>query len=146
MYFFVQILFEMKKFLFLIAIIPIISGCCACRKGSPVIGNLESTIWTMVELNENPITDNFTITFDASSKVLTGGFDCYKVYSGYHLFEKETGNIEFLQPGSKGEGCPENPMINDFVAILSSVSTVKIDGGHLIMIDSSQNIVAVFKQ
>lgn len=135
-----------KQILFVIALFPLIGGCCACRKGSPVIGNLENTSWTMVELKTKPVSRVVTINFDPNSKVMSGICDCQKVYSGYHLFESGTSNIEFLQPGHFGEGCPDVPEINLLTGILSSVKNVKIDGGHLLFIDSSQEIVAVFKQ
>lgn len=135
-----------KRILLAVAFLPIIGGCCACRKGSPVIGNLENTLWTMVELETKPITKVVTIKFDPNSKVMSGISDCQKVYAGYHLFESDTSNIEFLQPGHFGEGCPDVPEIESLASVLSSVTTVKIDGGHLLFINSSQEIVAVFKQ
>lgn len=127
--------------------LPILAGCCACRKGSPVIGNLEETGWVLVELMDKEAVTDVSIRFDASSKMLYGNSTCSRLYAGYHLYEKETGNIEFLQPGhTHEEGCTENSETVKLAEILQKVSTVKIDGGHLLMIDSSQNIVAIFRQ
>lgn len=136
----------MKKTLLIILLFGITLlqyGCCSCRKGSPVIGNLEQTSWKLIEINEKPSKESIIVNFDPSSKVITGNCKNCKLFGGYHLYEKEEGNIEFTTPGWKGENCEE---LSELTEILKEIATVKIDSGHLLLIDKEGNIKAIFSE
>ncbi len=138
---------KMRKFFTIILFLSTVFfqySCCSCRKGSPVIGNLESTKWKLIELNEKQTNTHIIVCFNPESKVINGNCNDCILFAGYHLYEKEEGNIEFLNPGWKGEeNCTE---IQTLAEILKEINTVKIDSKHLLLIDRDGSIKAIFSE
>lgn len=128
------------------SVILLLQSCCSsCRKGSPVIGNLESTSWILIEFENEMIEDSgITLIFNASKKMIEGKGTCNKFFAGYSLYDtKRENNIKISNVGSSYKYCPDADIETRFVARLSEVVEVLIDGVHLLMMDKNREIIAV---
>lgn len=132
------------KISILAAVVMVFSSCCACRKGSPVIGNLEKSVWQLVELSDKSIENSgISIRFDANEKMIYGTAPCNNFFGGYSLYEDAKHNIKIGNVGATRRFCPDTEVENKFTATLQSVTQVKIEGDNLIMINAENQIVAV---
>ncbi|CDN31321.1 hypothetical protein BN938_1227 [Mucinivorans hirudinis] len=134
----------MFRFFSLIAISIVFTACCTCRKGSPVVGNLEKRGWELVELYGKPITaSGISLRFDAADKMIYGTAPCNNFFGGYSLFDK--GSIEIKNVGSTMKMCPDSQDEDKFVQALHAVVNLKIEGEFLLLLDEKGEMVAVLK-
>lgn len=119
------------------------SSCCACRQGSPKIGELENATWRLIELKLNPIEDSrITVRFDGTTKMIYGEAPCNNFFASYSL-TTEKDNIVVGAVGATRKACPEMDLEMEFTGVLGSVVRVKTEGDHLLMIDGQGALVAV---
>lgn len=132
-----------KSSLFILILITM-NSCCNCRKGSPVIGNLEKSVWQLVELNNKQIDNSgISIRFDANEKMIYGTAPCNNFFGGYSLYSDKTQNIKIGNVGATRKYCPDSENEDKFAGALSTVTSIKIDGENLIMANDTGEIVAV---
>ncbi len=135
----------MKNLLYL-AIVTIMVGCCKpCNQSAPKIGDLESGVCTLIEFKYNPIENSqITVRFDAAEKMMYGTAACNNFFGGYTLSNNKQDNIKFANVGATRKYCPDMEIENKFTESLQSVTKVKIDGNHLMFINSLDEMVALF--
>lgn len=125
----------------------LLSACCACRKGSPKIANLEADDWRLIEyLGEAVPTDKaVTLTFDAAEKTIYGQAPCNNFFAGYSLYENADHNIEIANVGATRMYCPDTEIEDGFVGRLTDIKRLKIEGNRLLMLDGEGNLVALLQ-
>ncbi len=141
----------MKNQLFILSFLlffsTILHSCCSpCRASSPVIGELESGSWKLIEVNLNPVEESeIFVTFNAEEKTISGTAPCNSFFASYTLFNARglERNIEFKNGGATMRMCPDSEQEEAFVRVLPSVYRVKLEGKSLLMIDSQERLVAV---
>lgn len=123
----------------------ILSSCCACRKGSPKIANLEADNWKLIEFQNNavPADKAVTISFDAEKKMIYGQAPCNNFFAGYSLFKEAEHNIKVENVGATRKFCPDTEIEDGFTRELSNVTRLKIEGERLLMLNSAGNLVAL---
>lgn len=139
----------MKKRTFVLTAVALASvlftACCACRKASPKIANLEADSWRLIEFRGEAVpTDKaITLTFDAEKKTIYGQAPCNNFFAGYSLFEKAEHNIEISNVGATRMYCPDTEIEDGFTRELSEVKRLKIEGGRLLMLNADGDLVAL---
>lgn len=139
----------MKKIIFAaIALGVIATSCCVpCGKSSPKIGDLEQSTWTLIEMNNTPVENSpITLHFNAADKMVNGTAPCNNFFGGYHLLTPKKGakeNIKFSNMGATMKYCPDMDLEQQFTRILPTINRVKIEGEHLLMINSGDSLMAV---
>lgn len=138
----------MKKTLFRAAATGaavLFTACCACRKGSPEIANLEQDNWRLIEFRGEAVpTDKaVTLTFDAGKKTIYGKAPCNNFFAGYSLFEDAEHNIEIANAGATRKFCPDTEIEDGFTRELTEVKRLKIEGERLLMLDAEGDLVAL---
>lgn len=117
-------------------------------KSSPKIADLESATWILIELNNNPVENSpITLHFDATDKMVNGTALCNNFFSGYQLFTPKKGerrNVEFRNVGGTMKYCPDMQIEQSFTSQLPTISQIKIEGEHMLMINSLDSLIAVF--
>lgn len=140
----------MKQTIFgAVACALLLTACCIpCMKSSPKIADLESATWTLIELNNNPVENSpVTLNFNANDKMVSGTALCNNFFSGYQLLSPKKGerrNIEFRNVGSTLRYCPDMQIEQSFTKQLPSVSHIKVEGEHMLMINAGDSLIAVF--
>lgn len=123
----------------------LLSSCCACRKGSPVIGNLEQDSWKLIEYAGKPISaSGIVLTFNAAEKMINGTAPCNNFFASYSLF-KEQNNIEIGPVGATRMACPDMDLEMKFTADLNHVVRLKIEGSNLLMLNAEGELIALFE-
>lgn len=122
-----------------------LSSCCACRKGSPKIANLEADKWRLTEFRGEavPTEKSVVLTFDAEKKMVYGKAPCNNFFGGYSLFEDPQHNIEITNVGVTRMLCPNTRIEDGFVRELSDVKRLKIEGDRLLLLDAQGDLVAL---
>lgn len=139
----------MKKRAFILTTIAVaaigFTACCACRKGSPKIANLEADNWRLIEFRGEAVpTDKaITLTFDAGKKTIYGQAPCNNFFAGYSLFKEAEHNIEISNVGATRMYCPDTEIEDGFTRDLSGVKRLKIEGERLLMLDGEGDLVAL---
>lgn len=138
----------MKKILTLAAIgsaAVLLSACCACRKGSPKIANLEADNWRLIEFQGETVPEDkaVTLTFDAEKKTIYGQAPCNNFFAGYSLFKDAEHNIEISNAGATRKFCPDTEIEDGFVAQLTNIKRLKVEGEQLLMLDADGNLAAL---
>ncbi len=139
----------MKKKSFILTTVALASvlftACCACRKASPKIANLEADNWRLVEFRGEAVpTDKaITLTFDAEKKTIYGQAPCNNFFAGYSLLEKAEHNIEISNVGATRMYCPDTQIEDGFTRELNFVKRIKIEGGRLLMLNAEGDLVAL---
>lgn len=138
----------MKKTFTLVAIAlsaVILSSCCACRKGSPKIANLEADNWKLIEFQGQAVpTDKaVTLTFDPEKKMIYGQAPCNNFFAGYSLFKDAEHNIEISNAGATRKFCPDTEIEDGFTRELSNIKRLKIEGERLLMLNAGGDLVAL---
>lgn len=125
----------------------LLSACCACRKGSPKIANLEADDWRLIEfLGESvPAEKAVTLTFDAAQKTIYGQAPCNNFFAGYSLYEDAKHNIDITNAGATRMYCPNTEIEDGFVRRLTDIKRLKFEGGRLLMLDGDGNLVALLQ-
>lgn len=123
----------------------ILSSCCACRKGSPKIANLEADDWRLIEFRgeEVPTDKAVTLTFDPEKKMIYGQAPCNNFFAGYSLFKDAEHNIEIGNAGATRKFCPDTEIEDGFTRELSSIKRLKIEGERLLMLNAEGDLVAL---
>lgn len=121
------------------------TACCACRKGSPKIANLEADSWRLIEFRGEAVpTDKaITLTFDAEKKTIYGQAPCNNFFAGYSLFKDAEHNIEIANVGATRMYCPDTEIEDGFTRELGQVKRLKIEGGRLLMLNGEGDLVAL---
>lgn len=127
----------------------ILSSCCACRKGSPKVENLEQDSWKLIELTGKPVvasegSNEVVLTFNGAEKMIYGKAPCNNFFASYSLF-KEANNIEIGPIGATRMACPDMELEMQFTTALSKVVRVKIEGGKLLMLDAEGELMALLE-
>lgn len=123
-----------------------VSCCIPCRQSAPTIGALESGLWRLVEYDSAPVEASvITLRFDASQKMVNGTAACNNFFAGYTLREGVERNVSFFNVGATRMYCPDSGLEDSFTAALPSVVQLKIDGEHLMLIDSLGSLCAVMR-
>lgn len=126
-----------------VVIVMGITGCCACRKGSPQIGKLENTTWELIELNLNPVVNSgITMRFDAEKKMIYGQAPCNNFFGGYSLLEQRH-NIQISNIGSTRRACPDGALEQKFTSELHNVVRVKVESDYLMLLSEDDSLIAV---
>lgn len=131
------------------ALLASLSSCCIpCTQSQPKIEALEGATWTLVEMQNRPVENApITLHFNAADKMVSGTAPCNNFFAGYHLLaptKTSTRNIEFLNVGGTLKYCPDTDLEQTFTRILPTIKRVKIDGEHMLMINASDSLMAVF--
>lgn len=123
----------------------ILSSCCACRKGSPKIANLEADNWKLIEFQGQAVpTDKaVTLTFDPEKKMIYGQAPCNNFFAGYSLFKDAEHNIEISNAGATRKFCPDTEIEDGFTRELSNIKRLKIEGERLLMLNAGGDLVAL---
>lgn len=123
----------------------ILSSCCACRKGSPKIANLEADNWKLIEFQGQAVpTDKaVTLTFDPEKKMIYGQAPCNNFFAGYSLFKDADHNIEISNAGATRKFCPDTEIEDGFTRELSNIKRLKIEGERLLMLNAGGDLVAL---
>lgn len=123
----------------------VLSSCCACRKGSLKIANLEADNWRLIEFRGEAVpTDKaVTLTFDAEKKMIYGQAPCNNFFASYSLFKDAEHNIEISNAGATRMFCPDTEIENGFTRELSNIKRLKIEGERLLLLDADGNLVAL---
>lgn len=123
----------------------ILSSCCACRKGSPKIANLEADNWKLIEFQGQAVpTDKAVIlTFDPEKKMIYGQAPCNNFFAGYSLFKDADHNIEISNAGVTRKFCPDTEIEDGFTRELSNIKRLKIEGERLLMLNAGGDLVAL---
>lgn len=130
----------------LVLVAIIFTACCACRKGSPIIGNLEKSEWKLIELNDKATPESgIKIRFDANEKMIYGTAPCNNFFGGYSLYEDKVQNIKIGNVGATRKFCPDSQVEDAFTQAISSVTLVKIEGDALLMLNAEGKIVAILE-
>ncbi len=137
-------LINLSLFLFLVVTL---TGCCSyCGPTSTKITDLEMGSWRVIEINQTAIEDSqITLTFDPEEKVVYGTAPCNNFFASYTLFKAKgtERNIEFKNGGGTMRLCPDTELEEAVTRALPTVSRVKLEGENLLLIDSSEELVAV---
>ena len=129
-----------------IAASALMVSCCACRKGSPKIGDLESAKWELIEFNNEAVTGApITLTFDSAKRMMYGIAPCNNFFGGYSLFEKAEDNIKISGVGATRKFCPDTELEDGFTSKITDVTRIKMEGANMLMMDSQGNLIAVFR-
>lgn len=122
-----------------------LSSCCACRKGSPKIANLEADNWRLIEFQGEAVPTNkaVTLTFDPEKKMIYGQAPCNNFFAGYSLFKDAEHNIEIGNAGATRKYCPDTEIEDGFTRELTNIKRLKIEGERLLMLDAGGNLVAL---
>lgn len=127
-----------------IILASILSSCCACRKGSPKIGELESATWQLIELTQNPIKDSgISIRFDPEKKMIYGTAPCNNFFGGFSLLKDKNQNVKIGNVGATRKFCPDSENEDKFAMLISTVTNVKIDGENLLMVNAEGELIAI---
>lgn len=123
----------------------ILSSCCACRKSSPKIANLEADNWKLIEFQGQAVpTDKaVTLTFDPEKKMIYGQAPCNNFFAGYSLFKDAEHNIEISNAGATRKFCPDTEIEDGFTRELSNIKRLKIEGERLLMLNAGGDLVAL---
>lgn len=123
----------------------LLSACCACRKGSPKIANLEADNWKLIEFLGEAVPNDkaVTLTFDPEKKMIYGQAPCNNFFAGYSLFKEAEHNISIGNAGATRKFCPDTEIEDGFVRQLSNITRLKIEGERLLMLDAQGNLVAL---
>ena len=134
-----------QKLTLLFCISMFITSCCACRQGSPKIGDLENAQWKLIELNGNTVGNTeILLTFDANEKMIYGKCPCNNFFAGYSLSNADDNNIKITNPGATRKFCPDSQIEDEFASKIGTITTVKLEGQDKIMlIDAAGELVAV---
>lgn len=141
----------MKKTIVLAAIgvaAVLMSACCACRKGSPKIANLEADDWKLIEFKNQAVPDakSVTLTFNPEKKMIYGKAPCNNFFAGYSLLEPGKGqldNIKISGAGATRKFCPDSEIEDGFTRELSNITRLKVEGDKLILLDTDGNMIAL---
>ena len=125
----------------------LLSACCACRKGSPKIANLEADDWRLIEFlgAAVPTEKAVTLTFDDAEKIIYGQAPCNNFFAGYSLYEDPEHNIEIKNAGVTRMYCPDTEIEDGFVSRLTEIKRLKLEGERLLMLDGEGNLVALLQ-
>lgn len=140
----------MRKILFLTLFVSLLaigfSSCCACRKGSPVVGNLENATWTLVEFQGKAVQNSpITLHFNAQDKMIYGTAPCNNFFAGYTLLSQEN-NIQIHNVGASLMMCPDMDLEGAFTRDLGTVARVKLEGDNLLLLNGEGNLVAILER
>lgn len=139
----------MKRFfsilMMLIVAISMVS-CCACRNGSPKIGQLEATKWRLVEFGGKtvPAEKSIVLTFNGKEKMIYGDAPCNNFFASYATKEGETNNIAISKSGATRMFCPDSEVEDAFVRQLESIVTVKVEADNILLINANGDLIAIF--
>lgn len=124
-----------------------VTSCCACRKGSPKIANLEADNWRLIEFMGEavPAEKAVTLTFDPEKKTIYGQAPCNNFFAGYSLFKEPEHNITIANAGATRKFCPDTEIEDGFVRQLTNITRLKIEGERLLMLDAEGNMVALLQ-
>jgi heat shock protein HslJ/uncharacterized lipoprotein NlpE involved in copper resistance len=120
----------------------------ATTAGGGVIGSVESTHWKLVSLGETSVSSDSTIKeayfeLDPSSHRVSGSVGCNRLMGSYALKGSE---IKFDRMAGTMMMCPQGmDTERDFLQALSNANTWKMDGGRLVLVDSSGKVLARFE-
>lgn len=134
-----------QKLTLLFCLSILVTSCCACRQGSPKIGDLENAKWKLIELNGNEVVNyEIVLTFDAAEKMIYGQCPCNNFFAGYSLINEDENNIKIMNPGATRKYCPDSKIEDEFAAKIGTITTVKLEGNDTIMLlNEAGELVAV---
>ncbi|WP_298065121.1 META domain-containing protein [uncultured Rikenella sp.] len=123
----------------------VMGSCCACRKGSPKIANLETDDWKLIEFRGEAVPSDkaVTLTFDPEKKMIYGQAPCNNFFAGYSLFKDAEHNIEIANAGATRKFCPDTEIEDGFTRELTNIKRLKIEGGRLLMLNAEGDLVAL---
>ncbi|MEG1607700.1 MAG: META domain-containing protein [Mucinivorans sp.] len=124
----------------------LLSSCCACRQGSPVVGNLENAVWRVIEIGGKEFPKSgISLTFNAQDKTIYGAAPCNNFFAAYTLSKDKKQNINIHNVGASMRMCPESEMVAEtaLTRALTSVVLLKIEGSNLLMVDAQGQLVAI---
>lgn len=134
----------MKKILLVAVIATLIAGCCPCKKYQKKYGRpLKETNWTLIQLEGRPFAagENYSIMFSKDDRI-SGVGDCNRLMGGYQ--ENGDGVMEIKQLASTRMMCQNQAGENQFMEMLQSIDSYKLDG-KLLMLFKKGEMVAVFE-
>lgn len=121
-----------------------LSSCCACRQGSPKIGDLEAAQWKLIEFNDTTVNNSgIVLTFNGAEKMIYGQAPCNNFFASYSLLEGDKDNIHIGPCGATKKYCPDSQLEDAFTMRFESITTLKIDGDKLLLIDKQGTLVGV---
>ena len=134
-----------KQLCALICVALLFTACCACRQGSPKIGDLENSSWKLAELNGNEIANyDIVLSFDPAEKMIYGKCPCNNFFASYSLGDTKENNIKIMNPGATRKYCPDSQIEDEFAAKIGTITTIKLEGNDKIMlIDNNGALIAI---
>lgn len=123
----------------------LLTACCACRKGSPTLANLEVDDWRLIEFRSEAVVQeqSIVLTFDPEKKMIHGKAPCNNFFSNYTLLDSKTANIQIGAGGATRKFCLNAAVEEGFVRMLPQVTRLQIEGDKLLMINAQGELVAL---
>lgn len=129
-----------------LVIVAMLTGCCACKKYQKKYGKpLQGTVWVLTQFEgqefKEGTTDRYCFTLEADNR-MHGRGDCNSIMGGYTAYDD--GYIKFDKMASTRAFCQNQTMEDQFIKLLSSAESYKMDG-PMLMLFSDSKLVAIFK-
>ena len=130
----------MKKIISILivaAVMSLVVGCCACRKGKnnrPLLG----TEWQLVRMMGTDIEvadDQFVFQFSADGR-FSGVGACNRMMADYSVTEKRA--ISFGELAGTRMMCPKVNLEAQFTKILGQATHYEIDGDMLLLLSNGE--------
>lgn len=120
-----------------------LASCCACKKyqkkyGKPLVG----TEWVLSQYEGRTFTsnDNYFFVLDKDGRV-SGKGDCNRIMGNYKDYE---GQLAIEIVGSTKAFCQNQQMEDQFIKMLQSIDSYKLDGPNLLL-TSNGELKAIFE-
>lgn len=136
----------MKRFFYialLLAMVSMIAGCCACRKGKDKVA-LVGTEWHLVRMMEREVNiqpEQFVFVFNDEG-AFSGVGACNRMMGDYTLTGK--GAISFGAVAATRMMCPDAELETRLSQILERTTHYEIDGDMLLLLSKGE-LQAVFQ-
>lgn len=124
------------------------TSCCACRQGSPKIGQLEDSKWRLTELDGKQVAkeQSVVLTFNANEKMIYGEAPCNNFFAGYSTVKGETNNIAIGHAGATRKFCPDSEIEDKFVMQLSNIVTIKVESNNLLLLNNEGDLIGILSK
>lgn len=141
----------MKKIALLILLAGVVittSSCCGCRKAKSI--PMTGTSWELIEIGGKSVdrskaeADSYSLILGQEGK-FNGRGDCNR-YTGSYDMDEKAGTVRFNNPATTRMMCLDQQGENNYIAMLDKAVKFKVDGNILILSDSNNDTLAVYRK